>query len=220
MSERSSVQAIRERHARLRWAVKGSSHDVKIRVASAILPIAAAVLAAIMLFAPLASNRDVSFVLAKNNVAVARERLRITEALYRGEDSAGRAFQLRAGSAVQATSKDPIVKLSQLSAEINMIEGPASMHANGGRYDMDSETVNIEGPMVFKTADGYQVSARDVSLNLKTRQLNSGGMVDGRIPLGSFSAGRLHADLATHAVTLDGHAHLHIDQRGGRGMKL
>ena len=58
------------------------------------------------------------------------------------------------------------------------------------------------------------------SLDLKSRLLRSGGAVDGHIPLGNFSAGHLAADLATRTVTLEGHAHLHIDQRGGRGWKL
>jgi lipopolysaccharide export system protein LptC len=214
-----SEQAIRERGARQRWAAKGGRHDIVVRAAGVAMPLAAGMLAAIMIFTPLANTKDVSFVLAKNNVALAKERLRITRALYRGEDSQGRPFRLSAGSAVQLSSKDPVVRLNALSAQIALSEGPATMQATGGRYDMNSETVSIDGPMMFATADGYKITARDVSLNLKTRLLNSGGMVDGRIPLGSFSAGHMSADLATHAVTLDGHAHLHIDQRGGRGWK-
>lgn len=220
MSEGLSAQAIRERGARQSWAAKGSRHDVIVRATGIILPMAAGVLGAIMIFTPLTSTKDVSFVLAKNNVAIAKERLRITQALYRGEDSQGRAFQLKAGSAIQATSKDPVVKLKDLSAQIVLTEGPATIRANGGNYDMDSETVSINGPMLFNTADGYQMAARDVSLDLKSRLLRSGGAVDGHIPLGNFSAGHLAADLATRTVTLEGHAHLHIDQRGGRGWKL
>ena len=215
-----SEQAIRKRRERQSWAAVGSRHDKTIRFAAIFAPASAFILAAFLVLTPIASNRDVSFVLAKSNVAVAKERLRITQALYRGEDSAGRPFQLTADSAVQATSKDPVVKLGHLAAQILFAEGPATIHANGGSYDMDNENVVINGPMLFNTADGYQMTARDVSLNLKTRLLKSGGAVDGRIPLGSFSAGQLQADLGTRTVMLQGRAHLHIDQRSGRGWKL
>ncbi len=214
-----SDQAIRDRDARQVWATKGSAHDTLVKVAGIALPMVAGVLAAIMVFSPLTATRDVSFVLAKNNVAVAKERLRITQALYRGEDGRGRPFRLVAGSAVQASSKDPVVNLKDLSAEITLTEGPATMQAKGGRYDMTAETVSIDGPMVFNTADGYRMTARDVNLNLTTRLMNSGGSVDGHIPLGTFSAGHFSADLGARSVVLEGRAHLHIDQRNGRGWR-
>ena len=60
---------------------------------------------------------------------MSRERLRVTVATYRGEDSKGRPFQITAGSAVQKSSQDPIVKLNDLNARIQMTEGPATMTA-------------------------------------------------------------------------------------------
>ena len=62
------------------------------------------VLAAFLVMAPLTAGGDVSFVLDKNKVEVARERLRIQAARYRGEDARGRAFTIDAGSAVQRSS--------------------------------------------------------------------------------------------------------------------
>ncbi len=214
-----SEQAIRARNLRQVWAAVGSGHDRAVRVAGVVLPLLAGALGAVLLFAPISASRDVSFVLAKNNVAIAKERLRLTQAVYRGEDSSGRPFQIVAGSAVQASSRDPIVVLSQLSAKIGLTEGPATVQADSGQYDMNAENVKFNGPMVFATADGYQFTARDVSLDLKSRQISSAGRVDGRIPLGSFSADHLNADITARAVKLDGRVHLHIDQRGGRGWK-
>lgn len=214
-----SDQAIRARNERKHWAAVGSSHDRVVKIAAIILPAIAGSLGAIMVLAPISAQNDVSFVLAKNNVAVAKERLRITNATYRGEDSVGRSFQITAGSAVQASSRDPLVMLSNFSAQIGLTEGPATMQANTGQYDMNAENVRINGPMVFRTADGYQMTARDVSLDLKTRQISSAGPVDGRIPLGSFSASRLSADVSARTVSLEGNAHLHIDQRNGRGWR-
>lgn len=169
-----------------------------------------------MIFAPLAMRSEVSFVLAKDNVQVAKERMRVTAATYRGEDSKGQPFQMTAGSAVQATSSDPVVKLSNLTASIALKDGPATLHADAGRYDMDREIVSIVGPVVFSSTDGYRLETRDVAVGLKTRKLASGGPVDGKMPLGSFSADSIQADLAAHTVTLDGRARLHIEQGRAR----
>ncbi len=94
---------------------------------------------------PLFTGGDVSFLLDKNRVEVSPERLRIESAEYRGEDAKGRAFRLRAGSAVQKSSAEPIVRLNALSAEIQMPEGPATLKANDGRYDMEKEQVAVDG---------------------------------------------------------------------------
>ncbi len=154
--------------------------------------------------------------LAKDNVQIARERMRVTAATYRGEDGKGQPFQLTAGSAVQATSRDPVVKLNDLTANILLKDGPASLHADTGRYDMDREIVSVVGPVVFVSSGGYRLQTRDVAIGLKTRKLASGGPVDGRMPLGSFSADRIEADLGARSVTLEGRARLHIVQARAR----
>jgi lipopolysaccharide export system protein LptC len=199
--------------------VPGSRRDTLIRVARVILPIAIFGLLVLLAVAPVTVGADISFVLSKDRVDVARERMRVTEALYRGEDSKGQAFALRAASAVQATSRDPVVKLTDLSAQIQMEDGPASIDANAGRYDMTSEKVMIDGPVVFRSADGYALQTRDVTVDIRTRKVASGGRVDGRMPLGTFSGGHMTADLGTRIVTLEKGARLHIVQSQSRGRR-
>ena len=181
-----------------------------------LLPSAIGGLVAILAVTPLTMGRDISFVLAKDRVEVAKERMRVADAIYRGEDSKGQPFRIRAGSAVQTKSSDPVVRMADLSAEIQLADGPATIGAKTGRYDMNSEKVYVDGPVRFQTRDGYQLDTRDVAVDLKTRQVASGGAVDGKMPLGNFSADRMTADLASRVVVLDGRARLHIVQRGGR----
>ena len=214
-----SELADRARNARHRWAVPGSRRDSLIRIARIVLPVAIFALLVLLAIAPVTVGADISFVLSKDRVDVAKERMRVTEALYRGEDSKGQAFALRAASAVQATSRDPVVKLSDLSARIQMQDGPASIDANSGRYDMTSEKVMIDGPVVFRSADGYRLQTRDVTVDIRTRQVASGGAVDGRMPLGTFSGGHMTADLGTRVVRLEGGARLHIVQTQSRGRR-
>lgn len=211
MSE-AALAARRERH---RWALPESRHDRLIRVLRVVLPMGIGALVAVLSIAPLTLAGDMSFVLDKNSVEVARERMRATAALYRGEDSRGRPFSLSAGSAVQLSSRDPVVRLSELSARLVMAEGPAVLRANQARYDMDAEQVTVDGPVSFESADGYRLVTRDVDVDLRSRQVASRGAVEGRMPLGTFSGGRLAADLDARIVRLEDRARLRIVQRGG-----
>ena len=207
------------RSARQLWAVPGSSHDRMIALARIGLPLAIAALVVLLAVAPVTVGRDISFVLSKDHVDIARERMRVTQALYRGQDAKGQPFALRAASAVQATSRDPIVRLSELSARIALQDGPATIDARSGRYDMDTQNVMIDGPVVFRSTDGYRIQTRDVTLDMKTKGLTSGGAVDGVMPLGTFSGRRMVANLNTRVVTLDGGARLHIVQARSRGAR-
>jgi lipopolysaccharide export system protein LptC len=214
-----SELADRARNRRQLGAAPGSSHDRLVRTARIVLPLAILLLVALLAAAPLTMGRDISFVLAKDRVEVARERMRVSRATYRGEDGKGQPFQLSAASAVQTTSADPVVRLDTLSARIALDDGPATIDAPKGRYDMSSERVGIDGPVVFRGSDGYRVATRDVAIDLKTRRFASGSAVDGEGPLGTFSANRLSGDLNKRTVILDGRARLHIVQARSRGAR-
>jgi lipopolysaccharide export system protein LptC len=207
-----SELADRVRTQRQVWAVPGSSHDRLMGIMRLALPAAILILIMLLALAPLTVGRDISFVLSKDRVELARERMRVTRATYRGEDSKGQPFQLTAGSAVQVTSRDPVVKLTDLAARIQLPDGPATINAGRGRYDMDSEKVNIDGPVLFRAADGYQMRTRDVGIDLATRMVASQGAVDGTMPLGTFVSDHFTADLTNRIVVLKGRARLHIVQ--------
>jgi lipopolysaccharide export system protein LptC len=211
-----SVEADLQRTTRRHWAVPGGSHDRMVNALKIGLPVVVGIFTAILATAPFTHTREVSFVLDKNKVDVASERLKVIEALYRGVDTRGQPFSLRAGSAVQKSSRDPIVNLHDLEARLQ-VNGQASVvRAQTGAYNLDEERVTIFGPIQFESADGYRLVTRDVDIFLRTRSLQSQGRVDGRMPIGTFSADRLHGDLNTRTVTLKGNARLHIDQYGLR----
>ena len=214
-----SIQADQQRHARRHWARPGGSHDRLVARLKNWLPVAVGVLAALLVTAPFTGGDKVSIVLDKNKVEVAKERMRVSEALYRGEDGKGQPFSLRAGSAVQKSSREPIVDLNDMSARILLSEGPAVLNARKGRYDMDSERVAVDGPVQFEAAGGYRLTTRDVGIDLKTRRMRSAGRVDGRIPIGTFSGDHLEADLGARTVTLNGRASLRIEQNSIKGRK-
>ncbi len=206
--------ADRFRGQRQIWAAPGGSHDRLIGFLGWLLPSGIGVLAAFLAIAPLAMRGDISFVLAKDKVEIAKERMRVTHATYRGEDTKGQPFTLTAGSAVQKTSRDPVVNLSQLAASIKLPDGPATFKADQGRYDMSRETVAVDGPVHFTAADGYQLETSNVAVDLKSRQVTSTGAVQGKMRLGTFQANQLRADLQSRTVTLDGRVRMRIVQGG------
>ena len=208
--------ARRVRSDRQRWALPGGRHDKLVVFSRIALPVAVGVLAAFLVMAPLTSAGDVSFVLDKNKVAVAKERLRIQAARYRGEDQKGQPFTLTAGSAVQKSSAEPIVQLTDLAASLKLPDGPASITAPYGRYDMDSQQVAVAGPIRVETTNGYRLDTNDATVDLKTRRLASTAAVAGTLPQGTFTADHLQADITERVVRLDGHARLRIVPKRAR----
>ena len=206
-----SAQADLERNYRQRWALPGGRHDRLIRAMRVVLPSIIGLLVAILAFSPFTGQQELSFVLNKDEVNLSRERLRVVEALYRGEDSKGRPFSLRAGSAVQKTSAQPVLDMTSLSGRISLQDGPASIIAQRGSYDLGKETMRVTGPLAVESP-GYDMVASNVELSLKDRTMQSFGPVSGRTKVGTFHAGRLRADLDTRVVRLDGGVRLRIEQ--------
>jgi lipopolysaccharide export system protein LptC len=207
-----SELAARDRVRKQSWAAPGSAHDVLMSALKLLLPALIGILLAYLAMAPLTRTQDISFILDKNKVALAKERMRVQAAQYRGQDAKGRAFRIAAQSAVQSTSRDPIVDIRGMSAEIQLDEGPATLHADRGRYNIETEKVAIVGPILFAASDGYRLETRDVVADLNQRTMQSRTKVEGRMPLGNFSANQLDADLNSREVTLTGNARLHIIQ--------
>ena len=207
-----SDSAIVEQSRRRRWAASGGRHDRAMRLLGVLLPIAVGALAAVMLFAPFTQRSEISFLLSKDDVDVAKERMRVTRAIYRGEDARGRPFALAADSAVQASSRIPVVEMRGMSAALQLDDGLAQIAAPTSRYAMDREMILVDGPVTLQTANGYRLATRDVTIDLNRRELHSRGAIDGALPIGRFSANRVSADLDQRAVRLEGNARLTIFQ--------
>ena len=198
------------RSQRQPFAAPGGSHDKMVHFLARALPAGVGVVAALMVITPLSPRGEVSFLLDRNKVAMIDERLSVDNAMYRGQDDQGRPFSLTAGEAVQRSSREGIVRLQDLVANILFSDGPARISAKAGNYDIDEEIVTIIGPLQMEAADGYAMTARDVSVDLETRRMTGTGGVEGSVPAGSFSADTIIADLSARTVTLDGHARLRM----------
>jgi lipopolysaccharide export system protein LptC len=204
--------ATQERATKQRWAVPGSTHDRLVRFAKVALPSAVGVVIAFLAMAPLEKSGDVSFILDKNQVENAPERMRVEQARYTGEDNRGQKFQITADRALQRTSEQPIVDIWGMLARFGLAQGPVTVAANQGRYNLDEQRVSVQGPVRVNGPEGESLVTRDVTVDLKKNTMTSRGGVAGRMELGQFQAGRLRADLNSGTVVLDGGTRLKITQ--------
>lgn len=207
-----SEAATRTRAVKQRWAEPGSVHDRLVRWSKIALPAAAGVLIAILTLAPLDKHGDVSFILDKKKVQSAPERMRVDAARYTGTDNKGQQFLITADNAVQRSSETPIVDILGMNARLDLEKGPLLIEADQGRYNLDTQKVAIDGPIRVAGADGFRLTTSDVLVDLKQRQLASGGPAQGAMRLGQFQAGHISADLGERTVTLNGGARLKIVQ--------
>ena len=207
-----SEAAVHDRELKQQWAVPGSQHDRLIRIAKVALPAAVGVLLAFLALAPLEERGDVSFILDKNKVENAPERMRVDLARYVGEDKEGRPFTIVARSAVQRSSDLPIVDISGMMARLMLPQGPAIIAANLAHYNLDEQMVRVVGPVRVIGPEGYRLDTSNVTIDLRQRTVEGSGRVQGSMRLGQFTAGRLRADLGTRTVTLEQGARLKIVQ--------
>jgi lipopolysaccharide export system protein LptC len=206
--ETNEASALRNR--RQRFAAPGGSHDRLVGFLARFLPMAAGVVAALMIVTPLAPRGEVSFLLDRNKVAMIDERLSVENAMYRGRDEGGRPFALTAGSATQRSAAEGLVRMRDLVAQMMLNDGPARLTAGGGVYDIASEVVNVEGPVMLNAADGSSMIARGVSVDLRNRAMRGDDGVSGEIPAGTFVARSLRADLAERVLILEGDARVRM----------
>ena len=200
------------RPARSGWARPGGAHDYLVKALKVLLPAGVGVLLAYLFLSPLSKDREISFLLDKNKVDVAKERLKVQQAQYRGQDNKGRAFTIDAARALQPSSADPVVQIEGMAANIQLDDGPASIKADNGRYNMNTQKVDVLGPILFSAADGYRLETRDVAVDLNSQTLSSDAGVKGRIPFGTFTAQKMDVDLHERKVVLTGRVRLHMVQ--------
>jgi lipopolysaccharide export system protein LptC len=215
----TSEAARRDRAVKRGWARPGSAHDWLVGFLKILLPLGVGVVLAYLLLSPLSKTKENSFLLDKNKVEVAHERLKTQSAEYRGLDDQGRPFTVQAQRAVQPTAAAPLVNVNGMAAQLQMKEGPATVNADQGQYNIDKQQMQVQGPVHVKAANGYRLETRDVNIDLNTHKVTGSNGVEGTTNVGTFRADNMTSDIRNKSVVLTGRAHLHITQGGLRGGK-
>jgi lipopolysaccharide export system protein LptC len=205
-----TVEADQIRHRRRKFARPGGFHDALVSFLAKALPAAIGVVAAVMILSPLSPRGEISFLLDRNKVAVTKDRVKVDDAMYRGQDAKGRDFRVSAGSAVQVSSKVPVVEMQELIARMELGDGPAMLRAPEGSYNYRTEEVSVEGPVRFTASDGYSMVTQNVDIDLDSRRMVGSGGVSGTVPSGTFRAEQIVADLEARTITLQGNARMRM----------
>ncbi len=213
MSAAAEASRAKLRH----WARSRGAHERRMRLLQLVLPALVGALAAVLLLAPFNQRGELSFLLAKDEIDIAPQRLFVDRAVYRGRDNQGRAFTLTAASAIQRSTADQTVRIEQLDAGIELADGPAQLTAPRATYDPATDIVDAPAGLSLATSDGFSLDSSGVTVDLDRRRMqSSGSRVSGRLPIGSFSAARMSADLDSRVIRLDGGARMRIDQGAAR----
>lgn len=194
------------------WARPGGGHDRLIRTLAWALPSGVGVLAAFLVTAPLTMKRELGFTLQRGEIAQVPERLRATDASYRGLDDRGQPFTVAGRSAVQSPAGPQAVALQGLTGEITTRDGLAQIAAPRATFRPDARVIASDGAVELTMGEQYRLQTSDVDVDLAARTAQSRGRVSGSLPLGTFTADRMIADLDERHVALQGRARLHVRQ--------
>ncbi len=197
----SRAEAARE--ARRRSMLPGGSRDAAVAVAKIALPLASLALLAVLIALPLSATQEFSFLLSKDSAMKADERMRVTEATYRGETGAGEPFEIRAESGVQKSSAVPVVVLTDLTAQIRRADGLSTVTAPQGEFLIERNQVLIQGPVEARAASGYSLDGSRILVDIDSNRITSTDPVSGTLPMGTFSAGSFEADIEGRRVILE-----------------
>jgi lipopolysaccharide export system protein LptC len=208
-----SKLALEQLTRRQRAMMPGGPRDRAVRLARFGFPAAAGLLLAALVILPLSRATELSFLLSKDKAGIAGERMRIIAARYKGTTLAGEPFEIAAASAVQKTSTVPVVVLQELSARIERDDGPASVTAPAGLYHLDTDLLEVSGPVQARGGNGYRLDGQRILVDIAKAEVTSAQPVSGEMPIGSFAAGRFEADLRGRRILLDGGVSLRIRGR-------
>lgn len=182
----------------------GSFHDYLVKILRVIFPMIIIALLTFLILTPLTNNNEFSFVLNKDKVDVAPERLRVTDALYRGEDKDGRPFSLKASSAVQKSSDVPVLDMENFVGRIILNSGPAILSGLRGNYNLNDEILRVNGPLSYESQAGNEFTASNVSIMLNDKSFKSFDRVSGQTNFGTFNANSIEGTLGDRRISLSG----------------
>ncbi len=131
--------------------------------------------------------------------------LRMTNPRYRGQDSRNRPFEITADLATQDKLDPDRLTLEGLQADITLTDGTwLNLEAAAGRYDRVNQVLYVEDRVNIFSDRGYELNARDFTIDLRAGTASSEEPVTGQGPMGRFEAKRFRmTDFGKHVTFED-----------------
>ncbi|WP_445680218.1 LPS export ABC transporter periplasmic protein LptC [Radicibacter daui] len=125
-----------------------------------------------------------------------------------GTDRKNRPFTITADKAIQSTDGGA-VDLVNAEADMTLDEGHwIALRAENGRYDRNSQTLDLSGHVVLFHDSGYQLDTDLVHVNLDTLVADSSAPTSGSGPMGEFHSQGFTVGDSGNIVTLKGQSHI------------
>ncbi|MEM6683776.1 MAG: LPS export ABC transporter periplasmic protein LptC [Pseudomonadota bacterium] len=192
----------------------GGKFDKTIWLLRIVLPLIGIALLVLTIAYPFLSERESSFVLARDSVETSQERLRMVNPRYSGLDAQERPFQIRAENAMQPRGVADEVQLNGIEADMVIEDTTAvSIIAGDGVYQPTDEKLQLVGPVTITTSNGYTIDAADSTVLLTERAVTSDKRLVANGPLGQFKAKRFEARIDEDRLIFRGGVKAYIDPR-------
>lgn len=121
------------------------------------------------------------------NAAV--EALSMVNARYFGTDKKGQPYSVTAKGVKENPDNDKLVELTGPQADITLTNGDwLSIEAAAGRYDRDSEVLDLQGDVSLFQDKGYELHADAMTVKLKDGVASSRTKVQSQGPFGELNA--------------------------------
>ncbi|MEM8800334.1 MAG: LPS export ABC transporter periplasmic protein LptC [Pseudomonadota bacterium] len=196
-------------------------YDLWVRIARWALPVIAGMIAVLIVAWPSIRARELSFVLSVNSVEISPSRLAMHAPVYRGLDAEGRPFTVTADAVTQRGDKNAPVSLQGLSARLGPAGSPQAVaRSPGGIYDIVDEELELAAPAQIRDDGGTRLLAGDVTVDLRTRILESREPVTATSRFGQFAAQGFSAVLENHVFRFTGGVIAKLDPLGQRPVDL
>lgn len=115
--------------------------------------------------------------------------LRMVNPRYSGITDDDRAFEVRATVATQDSPQDPLLRLQNPEADLEMGSGAWLLGgAPSGLYDRDARTVELFGGVNLFHDEGYELTTESLFVDMDNAQIFSTGAVHVHGPVGEIDA--------------------------------
>ena len=175
------------------------------------LPVVALIFGLTTMLWPIVMGEEVSFTLSRDDVSRTNDQLVSQGLYYTGTDARDRKFEIRASSGKQDSPTAPTIELDAIAATMDLDDGvKATVMADGGIYETESERLVVGGKVALATDHGYELELSGVEVRLGDRYAEASGGVRGKTPLGSLSADRMEMDIDKATGKFEGNVRIHI----------
>ena len=129
------------------------------------------------------------------DISALGEGLKLTNPRFTGATAKGEPFTVTAEWALPDGPRPENVELSNVSGELNMIDGRfVELNALGGNLQPQANIVELSGSVVFTSSDGHELRASRARLEADRNLLTADGPVTAKGPMGRIEAGSLRVE--------------------------